>query len=257
MRTLFPRGAPLEPRPPRGGPSRRRTRASPGDPCDLSAQSRKPPTGSRRGSTARRFGCCRRVLAPRSKWRRDSAQAARAEGGLATSPGSRPTCSPCSTGAGCWAGCSARPRPAWTGRRCFGGPSPSMSFSARSARGGCGSSPSSPSGSPSPGSWRTSACRPRPRRSRGPVTRAKRWATTRALSFRKLLESAEVPKGRAVTAKDFRGFFERHRAACRFTGAHMLFEELRGVLAASSPTPRAPPQGAAQRPAHAVREIQV
>jgi hypothetical protein len=57
------------------------------------------------------------------------------------------------------------------------------------------------------------------------------------LSFRKLLESIEVPTGRVVTAKDFRGFFERHRTACRFTGAHMLFEELRGVLAASSDGP--------------------
>src|SRR6185437_8059903 len=53
----------------------------------------------------------------------------------------------------------------------------------------------------------------------------------------KLLESIEVPKERSVTAKDFRGFFERHRAACRFTSAHMLFEELRGVLAASSDGP--------------------
>lgn len=54
------------------------------------------------------------------------------------------------------------------------------------------------------------------------------------LSLRKLLESIEVPAGRAVMAKDFRSFFERHRASCRFTGAHMLFEELRGVLSASA-----------------------
>jgi hypothetical protein len=57
------------------------------------------------------------------------------------------------------------------------------------------------------------------------------------LTFRKVLESIEVPKGRAVSAKDFRPFFERHRASCRFTSAHMLFEELRGVLAASSDGP--------------------
>jgi hypothetical protein len=57
------------------------------------------------------------------------------------------------------------------------------------------------------------------------------------LSFRKLLESIEVPKGRAVTMKDFRPFFERHRATCRFTTAHALFEELRGVLSASPAGP--------------------
>lgn len=57
------------------------------------------------------------------------------------------------------------------------------------------------------------------------------------LSFRKLLESIEVPKGHAVTAKDFRPFFERNRASCRFTSAHALFEELRGVLSASPAGP--------------------
>jgi hypothetical protein len=53
------------------------------------------------------------------------------------------------------------------------------------------------------------------------------------LSFRKLLESIEVPKQRVVSEKDFRSFFDRHRSACRFTNAHALFEELRGVLSAS------------------------
>lgn len=57
------------------------------------------------------------------------------------------------------------------------------------------------------------------------------------LSFRKLLESIEVPKGRVVTMKDFRPFFERHRNGYGFTTAHMLFEELRGVLAASPSGP--------------------
>jgi hypothetical protein len=57
------------------------------------------------------------------------------------------------------------------------------------------------------------------------------------LSFKKLLESVEVPNGRAVSPKDFRPFFERHRASCRFTNAHALFEELRGVLSASPDGP--------------------
>jgi hypothetical protein len=52
-------------------------------------------------------------------------------------------------------------------------------------------------------------------------------------SYRKLLESVRVPSGRAVTLRDFRAFFERHRASYRFTSAHQLFEELRGVLTAS------------------------
>ena len=57
------------------------------------------------------------------------------------------------------------------------------------------------------------------------------------LSYRKLLESIEVPRGRAVTLKDFRSFFERHRQSFRFTNAHQLFEELRGVLTASADGP--------------------
>jgi len=57
------------------------------------------------------------------------------------------------------------------------------------------------------------------------------------LSFRKLLESITVPASRAVTPRDFRPFFERHRASCKFTNAHALFEELRGVLAASPEGP--------------------
>jgi hypothetical protein len=53
------------------------------------------------------------------------------------------------------------------------------------------------------------------------------------LSYRKLLESVEVPKGRAVGLSDFRAFFERHRMSVRFTSAHQLFEELRGVITAA------------------------
>lgn len=52
-------------------------------------------------------------------------------------------------------------------------------------------------------------------------------------SYRKLIESIEVPPGRAVTLKDFRSFFDRHKSAYRFTSDHQLFEELRGVLTAS------------------------
>lgn len=57
------------------------------------------------------------------------------------------------------------------------------------------------------------------------------------LSVRKLLESIEVPDKKPVTGQDFRAFFERHRASCRFTTSHALFEELRGVLAASAEGP--------------------
>lgn len=52
-------------------------------------------------------------------------------------------------------------------------------------------------------------------------------------SYRKLVESIAVPPGRPVTLKDFRGFFERHKASLRFTTDHQLFEELRGVVTAT------------------------
>lgn len=57
------------------------------------------------------------------------------------------------------------------------------------------------------------------------------------LSYRALLESIEVPKGRPVTLADFRGFFKRHEATLRFTSAHQLFEELRGVIGADAGGP--------------------
>jgi tetratricopeptide (TPR) repeat protein len=57
------------------------------------------------------------------------------------------------------------------------------------------------------------------------------------LSFRQFLDSIEVPRGRPVTFRDFRGFFERHRAKVRFTDAHRVFEELRGVLTAEPDAP--------------------
>jgi hypothetical protein len=53
-------------------------------------------------------------------------------------------------------------------------------------------------------------------------------------SYRALLESIEVPRGRPVRLADFVGLFKRHEASLRFTTAHQLFEELRGVLTADA-----------------------
>jgi hypothetical protein len=53
-------------------------------------------------------------------------------------------------------------------------------------------------------------------------------------SFRALLESIEVPRGRPVKLADFQGLFKRHEASLRFTTPHQLFEELRGVLTADA-----------------------
>jgi hypothetical protein len=50
------------------------------------------------------------------------------------------------------------------------------------------------------------------------------------LSYRQLLETVAIPAGRAVTFRDFAGFFERHRQKVRFADAHQVFEEFRGVL---------------------------
>lgn len=57
------------------------------------------------------------------------------------------------------------------------------------------------------------------------------------LSYRQFLDSLAVPPGRAVTFRDFAGFFERHKSKLRFTDAHRCFEELRGVLCASADGP--------------------
>lgn len=54
------------------------------------------------------------------------------------------------------------------------------------------------------------------------------------LSYRQFLESIAVPSGRAVTFRDFIGFFERHRQKVRFTDAHRCFEEFRGVITADA-----------------------
>lgn len=56
-------------------------------------------------------------------------------------------------------------------------------------------------------------------------------------SYRALLESIEVPRGRPVRLADFQALFKRHEANLRFTTPHQLFEELRGVLTAD---PRGP-----------------
>lgn len=57
------------------------------------------------------------------------------------------------------------------------------------------------------------------------------------LSFRALLDSIEVPPGRAVTLREFRSFFKRHEGALRFTTAHQMFEELHGVITADPSGP--------------------
>jgi len=54
------------------------------------------------------------------------------------------------------------------------------------------------------------------------------------LSLRQFIDSIEVPSTRAVTARDFAGFFERHRQRMRFTDAHRCFEEIRGVITAEA-----------------------
>lgn len=52
------------------------------------------------------------------------------------------------------------------------------------------------------------------------------------LSYAQLVESIRVPPGRPATFRDFKAFFERHRQRFKFTDAHALFEELRGVVTA-------------------------
>jgi UvrD-like helicase C-terminal domain len=60
------------------------------------------------------------------------------------------------------------------------------------------------------------------------------------LSLRALIESIEVPAGRAITFKDFRLWFERNRPAVKGADAHQVFEEIRGVLTSQpeGPLPR-------------------
>ena len=61
------------------------------------------------------------------------------------------------------------------------------------------------------------------------------------LSYRELIETLRVPKGREVTFTAFAGWFERHRQTVRGTlgelDAHALFEEFRGVISASPQGP--------------------
>ncbi len=52
------------------------------------------------------------------------------------------------------------------------------------------------------------------------------------LSYQQLLESVQVPPGRAVQFRDFTKFFAKHSQALQFTDAHAVFEEFRGVLTA-------------------------
>ena len=57
------------------------------------------------------------------------------------------------------------------------------------------------------------------------------------LSYRALLESIHVPKGRPVTLHDFAAFVARHAQSLKFTSAHQLFEEFRGVIGADPKGP--------------------
>ena len=59
------------------------------------------------------------------------------------------------------------------------------------------------------------------------------------LSYRALLESVELPRGRPVTLHDFSAFFRKHEQSLRFTTAHQLFEEFRGVIGADPVAPLA------------------
>lgn len=54
------------------------------------------------------------------------------------------------------------------------------------------------------------------------------------LSYREFVESIHVPVGREAQWRDFAAWFSRLRQTCRDVDAHQAFEEIRGVLAASS-----------------------
>ncbi|MDV6374080.1 hypothetical protein [Deinococcus arenicola] len=56
------------------------------------------------------------------------------------------------------------------------------------------------------------------------------------LSFREYLDTIRVPPGREVTFEDFRVWFAR-QPGVKFTDAHQLFEEFRGVLSSSPEGP--------------------
>ncbi|HEY4157429.1 MAG TPA: hypothetical protein VGM29_05000 [Polyangiaceae bacterium] len=57
------------------------------------------------------------------------------------------------------------------------------------------------------------------------------------LSYRALLESIQVLKGKPVTLQEFQAFVGRHSHSLKFTSAHQLFEEFRGVLGADPAGP--------------------
>lgn len=54
------------------------------------------------------------------------------------------------------------------------------------------------------------------------------------LSFKEFLETIKVPRGREVRFADFRQWFERFKSAYKFTDAHQVFEEIKGVLTSRS-----------------------
>ncbi|HYD47109.1 MAG TPA: UvrD-helicase domain-containing protein [Terriglobales bacterium] len=57
------------------------------------------------------------------------------------------------------------------------------------------------------------------------------------LSYQQLIESVEVPRGRAALFRDFVPLFQRHRHKLRFADAHQCFEEIRGVITADPDGP--------------------
>lgn len=50
------------------------------------------------------------------------------------------------------------------------------------------------------------------------------------LSYKAFLETLQIPAGQEVSFSTFRTWFERHRQGYRYTDAHQVFEEFRGVL---------------------------
>ncbi|MGK5085033.1 UvrD-helicase domain-containing protein [Bdellovibrionota bacterium FG-1] len=59
------------------------------------------------------------------------------------------------------------------------------------------------------------------------------------LSFREFLETIQVPPGEEMTYARFRDWFSRHQSFYKFTDAHKLFEEFKGVMTGSAITERA------------------
>ena len=54
------------------------------------------------------------------------------------------------------------------------------------------------------------------------------------LSFKEFLETLKVPNGREVRFSEFRWWFERFKSQFKFTDAHQVFEEFKGVLTSNA-----------------------